>query len=59
MINMASTDKTAVYFENFKEIAKGEIMPLAAYKIPNQKLKSKTEIFNNVQSFDLMSEEPS
>lgn len=37
---MLSADKKHVTFEDFKKLGKGEIIPLAKYVLPDQKLKN-------------------
>jgi len=43
MINMISTDKKKVTYEDFKKIGKGKgaIIPFADAKIPDKKMKTK------------------
>ena len=48
MIAMLSSDKKQVTLEDFKKIGKAEIMPLAHFKIPNQRIKKKTTILQNI-----------
>ena len=48
MISMLSSDKKQVTLEDFKKIGKAEIMPLAHFKIPTQKVKQKTAILQNI-----------
>lgn len=60
MIDMVSSDKKKVTFEDFKKIGKGSIIPFADIKIPDQKNKQKSAIYNNIkQNQDLYMENPS
>ena len=59
MIAMLSSDKKQVTLEDFKKIGKAEIMPLAHFKIPNQRIKKKTTILQNIEKTDLINISPS
>jgi hypothetical protein len=58
MINMISTDKKKVSYEDFKKIGKGVIIPFASYKIPDKKNKIKEHILENVKTSGLINEFP-
>lgn len=44
MIDMLSSDKKQVSFDDFKKLGKGEVIPLAKFKIPDRSSKDKYRI---------------
>lgn len=59
MISMLSSDKNYVTFDDFKKLGRGEIVPLAKYKIPDQRMRDKGQILENIVHSDLLAEDPS
>lgn len=59
MISMLSSDKNYVTFDDFKKLGRGEIVPLAKYKIPDQHMRDKGQILENIAHSDLLADDPS
>lgn len=49
MLNMLSSDKKSVSFEEFKKLGQNNILPLANFKMPDADSKVKQEVLNNIE----------
>jgi hypothetical protein len=58
MIGMVSTDGKTVVLEDFKKIGKGQIIPFAAIKYPDENTSSKQTILKNMNESGLINFDP-
>ena len=58
MINMLSSDKKYVNFEDFKKLGQGSILPLANFKMPDLSTSKKQQILSNIEDFHFLEEDP-
>jgi hypothetical protein len=47
---MVSSDKKKVTYEDFKKLGKGLIIPFADIKIPDDNIREKRKIYQNIQN---------
>lgn len=58
MISMVSTDGKTVVLEDFKKIGKGQIIPFAAIKYPDENTPIKQNILRNMNESGLINFDP-